>query len=149
MNMMCKRTSHLLSLNYVHEYIIRINKNRIPETKITEGSPSRNITRKIDHDPHKLRIIFNIFIDSFRFLCSFKLNINYDFSSSKSELSGKRRNNKVVQGGKANGINLMTDRNCLMTRRLKRLLFFSIPPHCYSSINPSNVDFEVSLRVRR
>ena len=32
----------------------RINKNKIPETKITvEGSPSRNITRKHDHDPTK------------------------------------------------------------------------------------------------
>jgi hypothetical protein len=30
--------------------------------------------------------------------------------------SGKRRNNKVVQGGKANGINLMTDH----TRRLNK-----------------------------
>jgi hypothetical protein len=30
--------------------------------------------------------------------------------------SGKRRNNKVVQGGKANGINLMTAR----TRRLNK-----------------------------
>ncbi|KAL3769738.1 hypothetical protein ACHAW5_009198 [Stephanodiscus triporus] len=31
-----------------------IEKNKIPETKTTEdGSPSRNITRKHDHDPHK------------------------------------------------------------------------------------------------
>ena len=47
------QTSHLLSSLSFY----RINKNRIPETKITEGSPSRNITRKIDHDPHKLSII--------------------------------------------------------------------------------------------
>jgi hypothetical protein len=32
----------------------RINKNKIPETKVTvEGSPSRNITRKHDLDPNK------------------------------------------------------------------------------------------------
>jgi hypothetical protein len=65
-----KLASHLLSLSllklrflinmYMNNIIIRINKNRIPETKITEGSPSRNITRKIDHDPHKLRIIYII-----------------------------------------------------------------------------------------
>ncbi|KAL7460873.1 hypothetical protein ACHAXS_001310, partial [Conticribra weissflogii] len=32
----------------------RADKHKVPETKNTEeGSPSRNIARKHDHDPHK------------------------------------------------------------------------------------------------
>lgn len=37
-----------------YEYIFRAEKNKVPETKnIKEGEPSRNITRKHDHDPNK------------------------------------------------------------------------------------------------
>jgi len=53
LNRCCLRTS---LMSYYCSYCLahRINKNKIPETKITEeGSPSRNITRKHDHDPTK------------------------------------------------------------------------------------------------
>ncbi len=47
----------LLSAHVTQSYYClahRINKNKIPETKVTvEGSPSRNITRKHDLDPNK------------------------------------------------------------------------------------------------